>query len=169
MKPICIILILLFSYNAINAQTTAIPDANFEQELVNQGIDSNGLNGNILNTDAQAITDLTLADNTITDITGINAFVNLTNLDLGTNQVVTVSLTALAQLISFTSNDNEALASVDFSQNASLEDVFIHGNFPYTNLPPITIIDLSQNLNLISFDGDFLNNVTDIIFPVTKP
>ncbi|APX99674.1 T9SS type B sorting domain-containing protein [Lacinutrix venerupis] len=168
MKSFYILFLFCFVNVALYAQTTPIPDTNFEQELINQGIDTNGLNGNVLNTDAQSITNLTLAGTNITDITGINAFINLTNLDLGNNQVITVSLTALTQLVSFRTNDNEVLASVDFSQNVLLEEIFIHGNFPYTTLPPITTIDLSQNLNLISFDGDFLNNVTDIIWPITN-
>jgi len=161
-------LILVFSCIANNyAQTTAIPDPNFEQELVNQGIDSNGITGTILNADAQAITNLTLTGTAINDISGINAFVNLTSLDLGNNQVVNVSLTALTQLVNFRTNDNSALASLDVSQNTLLEDVFMHGAFP-GGAPPITTVDLSQNLNLISFDGDFLDNVTNIIFPVTN-
>ena len=44
-----LLLILLLATN-INAQITLIPDANFEQELVNQGIDSDAtVNGQILN------------------------------------------------------------------------------------------------------------------------
>jgi gliding motility-associated-like protein len=151
----------------IFAQTTPIPDSNFEQELIDQGIDSNGLNGNILNVDAQAITALTLGRTDIADITGINAFVNITTLDLGTNPVVNVSPTNLIQLVSFRSDDNSGLLNLDFSQNSLLETVFIHGPFPGTP-PPITTIDLSQNLNLVSFTGDFLDNVNTIIFPVTS-
>ena len=60
---------------------TLIPDPNFEQFLVDQGIDNNGITGDILNADAAAVTDLNLSPVTnITDITGINAFVNVTNL-----------------------------------------------------------------------------------------
>ena len=165
MKYICVSILLFFCLN-LKAQTTNIPDGNFEQELVDQGIDTNGLNGNILDTDAQAVTNLALAGTTISDITGINAFTNLTDLDLGNNQVVNVSLTALTQLVNFRTNDNAALSSIDLTQNTLLETFFAHGDFPGAP-PPITQIDLSQNINLVSINGDFLDNVTDFIFPVT--
>ncbi len=167
MKLIYTLIFTLFIIPCTLAQTSAIPDANFEQELVDQGIDTNGLTGNILDADAQAITTLTLGRTDIADITGINAFINLTDLDLGNNPVVDVSPTALTQLINFRSDENTGLVSVDFSQNLLLETVFIHGDFPGAP-PPITTIDLSQNLNLVSFTGDFLDNVDDIIFPVTN-
>jgi len=70
---LCIFLVL--AGITATAQTTPIPDPNFEQFLVNEGIDTNGINGNILDVDAQAVTVLNLSTlNRIIDITGINAF-----------------------------------------------------------------------------------------------
>ncbi|MEL7005098.1 MAG: hypothetical protein AAFN93_20515 [Bacteroidota bacterium] len=57
-------------------QTTSISDPNFEQDLVDQGIDSNGLTGNIVNSDAEAINTLNLLRTDITDLAGLEAFVN---------------------------------------------------------------------------------------------
>ncbi|GAL67160.1 hypothetical protein [Jejuia pallidilutea] len=42
MKLIYTLVVSLFSMYCIFAQTTPIPDSNFEQELIDQGIDSNG-------------------------------------------------------------------------------------------------------------------------------
>ena len=53
----------------LNAQTTAIPDANFEQALIGLGIDSNGLNGNILNSDAQSVFTLNVNNKNISNLT----------------------------------------------------------------------------------------------------
>jgi surface protein len=162
-----IFLLILFPFTNLIGQTTPIPDANFEQFLVNQGIDTNGVNGNILDVDAQAVTVLNLSSvNTITDITGLNAFVNVTDLDLGDNLIADIAPTSLTSLTTFRTNDNSALATIDLTQNIVLESFFAHGDFPGTP-PPITQIDLSQNVNLISINGDFLDNVDDFIFPIT--
>ncbi|WGD34551.1 T9SS type B sorting domain-containing protein [Olleya sp. YS] len=167
MKSLYFSIFFLFALSIVNAQTTVIPDANFEQELINQGIDTNGLNGNILDADAQAINTLNLAGNAISDITGISAFVNLTSLDLGTNPVIDVDLSALVLLTEFTTDDNDALNSIDFTQNILLEMIFLESNFTTPGDPPITVIDLSQNINLIEIDIDNLRNVTDLILPIT--
>ena len=55
----------------IAAQTTPIPDPNFEQQLIDLGIDTNPvLDNSILDSDAAAITMLAIARNDITDFTG---------------------------------------------------------------------------------------------------
>ncbi len=61
-----------------NAQIS-IPDANFEGALVTFGMDTDGIvNGQISTTDALAITNLSLDNQGVTDLTGINSFTNLT-------------------------------------------------------------------------------------------
>ena len=161
-----IIFCLFFSYQSV-AQTTTITDANFEQELINQGIDTNGLNGNILDTDAQAVTSLTLAGTTISDITGVEAFINLTDLDLGDNPVVSVDLSALNLLVSFTTDKNDALTTLDLSQNLLLETIWMESDLFTAGEAPITVIDLSNNTNLVDIEIDGFRNVTDLILPVT--
>ena len=160
-----ILTFLVFTNNFISAQTTTVnPD--FEAELINLGIDTNGVTGDILNTDAQAVTNLNLSGTSnITDITGINAFVNVTDLNLGNNLIANIAPTSLSALVNFRSDNNSALTTIDLTQNTLLETFFVHGDFPA--VPPITQIDLSQNTNLFSINGDFLDKVTDFIFPIT--
>ena len=73
-------------------QTTSIPDANFEAQLVALGYDTNGPNGNILNSDALAVTSLITTRNDITNFDGLQAFRNVINLNLGQNQFTTLPL-----------------------------------------------------------------------------
>ena len=55
-KLLGVLLCFLFYSSATYAQTTAIPDANFEQKLITLGVDSDGLvNGQILNSDAVGV------------------------------------------------------------------------------------------------------------------
>ncbi|SHH61159.1 T9SS type B sorting domain-containing protein [Winogradskyella jejuensis] len=167
MKRLNLHFLIVFLFNLFCYSQTTVVDSVFEQELINLGIDTNGVTGDILDVDAQSVTVLNLSGATnITDITGINAFVNVTNLDLGNNQVAVVEPTALTSLLHFRTNANEVLSSLDLTQNTLLETFYLHGDFP--NEPPITQIDLSQNVNLVSIDGDFLDFVTDFIFPTTS-
>ncbi|MCX7549116.1 hypothetical protein OS188_14255, partial [Xanthomarina sp. F1114] len=162
------ILFSLFGMLFGHSQTTAIPDTNFEQELIALGVDTNGLNGNILNADALAITTLSLGGTSIADITGIEAFTNLTNLNLGNNPVVNINLIALTQLTDFTTDNNDALSSINFSQNLLLENVFIESDLHNAGDAPIILIDLSQNTSLISLEVNRLANLSDLILPITS-
>ena len=153
----------------VNAQTTAIPDANFEQKLIDLSIDTNGLNGNILNSDAQAVTSLTITGSTVTNFTGLEAFINVVDLNLGDNQFATVPLTTLTALETFKFGKNDLLASLNFSQNIQLKSIDIQSDiFTNINIPPISTLDLSVNINLEFIRIRSFNNLSDLILPVTS-
>ena len=157
---------LLLVCNAISSQTTAIPDANFEQQLVSLGYDTNGLNGTILNTDAEAVTSLTLTGTNITNLTGLEAFVNLVTLNLGNNQFATVPLNTLTVLEELVFNQNVVLASLDLSNNLNLKKLDIRANGG-ANAAPITLIDLSNNLQLEYIHIYNFKLLQNVIFPNT--
>ncbi|MEO9571859.1 MAG: T9SS type A sorting domain-containing protein [Polaribacter sp.] len=82
-----------------------IPDTNFEQALIDLGFDTNGLNGNILKSEAEAITTLWIgnADNNenlpnvtskISDLSGIENFTELVSLNCNLNNITTLDLTS---------------------------------------------------------------------------
>jgi len=56
MKKIYLLIITLICLNSINAQTTAIPDANFEQGLINMGLDVAPIDGTVLTANIDTIT-----------------------------------------------------------------------------------------------------------------
>ena len=116
----------------INAQTVSIPDTNFEQALIDLGIDTNGLNGNILEADALAITSLNVNDKNISSLEGIQGFTNLEILFCQQNQ----------------------LTSLDVSQNLALEELECESN-QFNNL------DVSQNTALRVL-GCALNNLSSL-------
>ena len=96
--------------------------------MIEQGIDSDGiLNQKMLKSDAEDIThlDLNLSANfgQITDLTGVEGFVNLTLLSAA----------------------NQKIEAVDLSYNIKLDTLNMLGNH-------LTNIDLSKNLNLIFVD-----------------
>tara|TARA_R110002049_G_scaffold87533_1_gene221901 strand:+ start:48515 stop:49423 length:909 start_codon:yes stop_codon:yes gene_type:complete len=106
----------------------SIPDIHFETKLIEQGIDSDGIiNQKLLKTDAEAVTrlDLNLSSNfgDISDLTGIEGFVNVT----------------------FLSAAGQKINEVDLSSNTKLDTLFLNGNH-------LTNIDISNNPNLILLD-----------------
>ena len=162
-----ILIVFLCGVIFANGQTTAIPDADFEQQLITLGIDSNGLNGNILNTDAQAVTTLTLTGTTaITNLTGLEAFTNIITLDIGTNLVSTVPLTTLIALETFKLNNN-SLTTLDLTQNTALRILNLSNSSG--GVPPIslTTLNLSANVKLENLTVKFFTRLTTLILPVT--
>ncbi|WP_335965964.1 hypothetical protein, partial [Galbibacter sp. PAP.153] len=164
------ILLALGFFLSANAQTTPVPDANFEQFLIDAGYDTNGLNGNILNSDAATVTELYFSRNDITDFSGLEAFVNVVILNLRDNQFATLPLNTLTKLERFYCRDNKILASLDFSKNVALqvlhidEDVFNSTDYDR----PITQLDLSANINLEDLQILKAHNFNNIVFPVTS-
>ena len=156
----------VFIVATVQSQTTAIPDANFEQRLIALGIDSNGLNGNILNTDAQAVTTLTLTGNTITNLTGLQAFVNVVNLDVDVNPVTTIPLNTLTALQILKISTNFVLTSLNLSSNVALKKLNIYGNAT-TTFTPITTLNLAFNVNLEDISIRWFRNLSNLTLPVT--
>ncbi len=144
-----LLFLLCVFVSTLGAAQTLIPDPNFEQFLVDEGIDTNGITGDILNADAQAVTALDVTRNDITDFTGLEAFVNLVTLDAGGSQFTTLPLTSLTVLEELEFAPNSVLVSLDVSQNPQLRilDMRSDGSGAPPN-PPMTDLDLSTNTNL---------------------
>jgi gliding motility-associated-like protein len=164
MKRLVLFLLLFCSFSY--AQTTPIPDNAFEQILVDLNIDSNGLNGNILDTDAAAITNLNLPGNTITDLTGLEAFVNLVSLNLNAHQFPTIPTITMPNLEVVRFNGNVNLTNVDFSQNLNLREISFQSPASTINgIPPITTIDLSNNTQLEDIQIIRLRDLSSLNLP----
>lgn len=158
MKNIILILILFSVVAFSNAQIVTIPDANFKAKLIQIGVDTNN-DGEIQIEEAENTTSLNITSGQISDVTGIEAFVNLEYLYCGTNPLYSLDLSSNTQLvhldtwtipissidISMLSNleifksNNASLYEIDFSQNTSL-----------------VILEL-RNIDIISYD--FSNNI----------
>lgn len=121
-KAIVLTLLLVFSVAAF-AQSTSIPDSNFEQALVDLGIDSDGIvNGQVLTSNIENVISLNLRYKNISDLTGIEDFISLEDLNVFGNHLSTLSMT-----------NNTALMTLDASVN------------------PLNSIDLSNNILLVNY------------------
>ena len=133
----------------------SIPDLNFETELIAQGIDTDGLvNGQISNADALAKTGtLNVDDKNISDLTGIEAFTNITRLDCNFNNLNALDFSAITGLLQVRCRNNN-ITSINTTSNTNLQELRIHNN-------ELTVLDVSSNSNFIRLlcQG---NNLTEL-------
>jgi hypothetical protein len=146
MKTIIIFILSLIVTSSVFSQATAIPDVNFEQRLVQLGIDSDGLNGQILNVDAAAVLKLDIRSSSIGSLTGINAFVNLDTLICKSNSSIT----------SLDVTGNTLLRYLDCSYISNLTSLNVTGNSALTYLncttTSMSTLDLTTNIGLEHFE-----------------
>ncbi|MDO7173699.1 leucine-rich repeat domain-containing protein [Mariniflexile sp. AS56] len=157
-KYISLVLFFLFFVNNVTSQTITIPDPNFEQALIDLGIDSDGIiNQTLLYSDAQPVVSLDLSNRNISDLTGISYFFNLTSLNCSNNNITsfyyTGSLTNLRSLslsgneiTTLTLYDNSKLNSVDVSNNPNLTYL----NAKVSRIWGGLVLNASNNPNLIT-------------------
>ena len=160
-----ITVLLLLNYGF--GQTTPIPDPNFEAQLVALGYDSNGITGNILNSDAEAVTQFFTTGDNITNFDGLQAFVNIEKLHLGRNQFTTLPLTNLIALQELTFLSNEVLTTLDLSKNVNLKKLDIR-SIQAINTALVTTLDLSFNKKLEYVYIYNFQDLENIILPQTK-
>jgi len=143
-----ILWILLFYPCAILcAQIVNIPDPNFKNALLGIGVDTNG-DGNIQTSEAENFTNpMFVGSHNISDLTGIESFVNITWLQCGLNNLTTLDLSANTLLEKLECYANP-LTSIDLSNNVNLQTL-ISWNTQLSNL------DLSLNtaLKVIDLNG----------------
>lgn len=132
---------MLFGF-VIFAQNTAILDPNFEQELINLGLDVAPINGFVPTANITNVTNLDVSSRNISNLTGIESFTNLTILNCALN----------------------FLTSLDVSKNTKLNELYVHNNqintLDVTKLTSLKIfwcysnklfnLNVTQNTNLIS-------------------
>ncbi|HNP67894.1 MAG TPA: T9SS type A sorting domain-containing protein [Aequorivita sp.] len=133
MKTFITIFILALSTTAF-AQITQIPDPNFEQALIDLGIDSDGIvNGQVLTSDVETVISLNLNHKGIDDITGIEDFAALEILDVTGNYLLVL----------------------DVSNNLQLKELYCSSDSAGFNMP-VSSLDLTNNTNLEILYGENL-------------
>ena len=122
---------------------TSIPDQNFEQGLIDSGFDD-ALDGYVDDATIQTVSNLDLSNRQISDFSGLEEFINLTDLNLSGNTVSSVLLYNFKELISLDLS-NTGLTELDLSQNDGLTTLDLSNN-------SFTQLDLSQNNNLVTLN-----------------
>ncbi len=168
MKLSIFTLLFILCNHLVFAQTTNIPDSNFEQELLNQGIDSGTLDGQVLTSEIENLTELYLTDKDISSLAGIEDFTDLEVLICKENELTSLVLSSNINLKVLDCKHND-LNNLDVTQNTGLEGIDCSFNdLPSLNLlnntalirldcagNQMTDLDLSQNITLEDLDINF--------------
>ena len=128
----------------------SVPDPKFQEFLTSMGVTITG--GQVLVADAAKVTsiEITSAHN-IQSIEGIEAFVNLSRLEVDHNPVASVNLSNAGNLLWFVIWDDLALTSIDVTP---LTNVQLLG----LSMTGLTSVDLSKNTTVLELD---LQNSSD--------
>ena len=116
-----------------------IPDDNFLNALIELGVDTNG-DSIISPLEAEMITSLDVRYKSISDLTGIEAFVNLETLNCYINQLTSLDVSNNTALIRLECSCNQ-LTILDFSNNTALINLYCSWN-------QLTSLDVSNNTKL---------------------
>jgi len=148
-------LLLLFSVFSYS-QIITFPDENFKNALINHDpvIDTNG-NGEIEISEAKAAIRILVFNANISQLTGIEYFINLEDLYFAGNNVTDVDLSSFP-LLEKLSCANNNIENLDVSNNPNLRWFFCgHNELSQLNLdnnPNLTRLTIGNNYNIDEID-----------------
>lgn len=165
-----------FNLNCASVCTVNIPDANFKAYLVgNTAINTNG-DTDIQCSEATTFTGMINCSSlNISDLTGIEEFVNIVQLNFLNNNVSSVDLSNNTSLTTLNCEQNQ-LTSIDVSSNLDLTSLSCGNNNAFSSLDlsnnpdleylrcvgiQLTSLDLSNNTALSTLHSAF-NSITDL-------
>lgn len=138
-----------------SSQNTFVPDDNFEQALIDLGYDVGPLDDFVPTTNINTVTSLDLSPftNQVSDLTGIEGFINLTILNFENHLVTGANLSSNISLEELYCNNN-LLNNLNITSNINLEIIWCNNNL-------LTNLDISNSSNLRALDCSFnqINNL----------
>jgi Leucine-rich repeat (LRR) protein len=140
-------------FSNTDCRYTAIPDANFEARLEALGYDDISADGQVPTALIEVVTNLNISNQGITDLTGIEDFIALTNLNVSDNTIGTLDVSNSPNLASLSANSC-GLTNLDISQNLALFSVSAHSN-------QLTSLNTTNNTGLesITLYGNLITSV----------
>ncbi|MGH1384127.1 hypothetical protein [Kordia sp.] len=133
---------------------TYVPDDAFEQALINLGYDTAPLDDFVPTNNINTVTNLDISNLGIVDMTGIEAFVALEDLNCSENAIENLDISANTVLTNLNVSNN-MISELDFSMNLALEVINVNSN-------ALNSVDLNDHAQLTSFDG--ANNDFVVLF-----
>ncbi|GAA3589339.1 T9SS type A sorting domain-containing protein [Flavivirga amylovorans] len=123
---------------------TYVPDDNFEQALITLGYDVGPLNDYVPTANIEILTVLDVSGNNILDLTGIEDFEALLNLNVSNNALTTLDLSKHVDLTTLDVSNN-SLSDLDLSDNTALITINCSDNL-------LTTLDLTANINVTNLN-----------------
>lgn len=152
-RKIGLIIIIYLSQLSAQSQVTLIPDPNFEQALISQGLDTGPIDGQVPTANINGITYLNIVSKNISDLTGIQDFAGLDTLNCLNNNIGVLDLSQNSQLTILQCSNNN-ITNLDVSNSPNLWSIGCSSN-------QLTSINLSQNSQLEILDV-WQNNITGL-------
>ncbi|OYU85558.1 MAG: hypothetical protein CFE24_01250 [Flavobacterium sp. BFFFF2] len=153
MKTKLLFMGMLLVFGIGQAQYTTIPDANFEQALFDQGIDTVNGDHRVLTSAISGVTSLDVSYKGISSLAGIQGFASLQVLRCKSNQLTSLDLSANSALTSLDCSSNQ-LTSLNVSANTALTSLQCFSN-------SLSSLNISANtaLTSLSCDGNSLSSL----------
>ena len=137
MKNIFILIFVLFVKSSFS-QFTYVPDDNFEQALINLGVDS-VIDDYVYTASIDTVTVLYVNNKNISDLSGIEDFISLRELFCYTNQITTLDLSNNSQLFEVSCGSNDlSYINLKNGNNSGLR------YFMSMNNPNLTCVDVDD-------------------------
>ena len=145
-------LLLLFLPIFTFAQQTYVPDDSLETALINLGY-YNILDDSVLTSNITNVSSLDISYSGIADLTGIEDFISLTNLNCNNNLISHLDVSNSLSLTDLNCSANNIIA-LDFTNNLLLSNVECYNN-------QITTLDISNNSGLtnLNCENNLINSL----------
>lgn len=126
---------------------TPIPDSNFESALVELNLDDE-VDGSVLTSRIEGVQNLNLEDRGIADLTGIEDFQALIDLNVRSNDLRVLNISSNTNLL-FVWTENNQLTQLLIGNNPNIEKVGASGNnltsLTVTEYTTLQLLDLANN------------------------
>ncbi|MDX1333464.1 MAG: hypothetical protein R3252_10575 [Robiginitalea sp.] len=133
--------------NPIPEARTSIPDANFEAALVALNLDDE-VDGSVLTSNIEFIQNLNVENEGIQDLTGINDFKALVDLNVRGNELRRLDISGNTNLLFVWAEDNQ-LTQFVIGNNPNIEKIGASGNqlttLNVTEYTTLQLLDLANN------------------------
>ena len=149
LKPFYLLIILLSSFSHAMAQTVTLQDAAFVSTLKDQFPQVIDANNDLIIIQANLISGpISFQNKSLTDITGINYFINITSLDVSNNNLKNFpNIDALTKLEQFTCNNNQLTTLPELNNFNNLKYINCKNN-KITSLPTLNNLTRLEQLLL---------------------
>ena len=155
MKKAILFFSITFCASILSAQITSIPDNNFEQALIDLGLDD-VLDGSVLTENINNVTSLVVTNASISDLSGIQDFEALTTLYCNDNLLTNLDLSSNIGLVDLRCQNNQ-LTSLVLSNNEALDALNCSSN----QLSNLALSDASALSYLDCHGNQFISLIVD--------
>ncbi len=146
-------------------QYTTIPDPVFEARLISLGLDSGAIDHKVITANIASVTDLNVADSTISDLTGIRDFASLQNLNCFNSNITSLNVSGLTNLQNINSYQDYFLTTVILTGCTALNHINFGGcpltTISFAGLTAMSYVEMNS-FNISEIDLSSCHNLTYI-------